>query len=109
MYQQYLSDKNGETLIVKDQGFFTYLRVGNELWVNDIYVSPEYRRNGIAKEFIGELGVIAKKLDCKFLIGRIDINHKDHAQALMFHMGVGAHVVKAENNQIWTCLEVKYE
>jgi GNAT superfamily N-acetyltransferase len=109
MYQQYLNDKNGEQLEVFPCGFFTYLKVANELWVNDIYVNPESRREGFGKKFINQLQSIAKKLDCKYLIGRIDISHKDHQQALMFHVGVGAKVIKSENNQIWTCLEVKYE
>jgi GNAT superfamily N-acetyltransferase len=109
MYKKYLEDKNGEQLVVLPHGFFTYLQVANELWVNDIYVNPEHRRAGIGKEFINQLQSIAKSLDCKYLVGRIDIGHKDHQQALMFHMGVGAKVIKSENNQIWTCLEVKYE
>ena len=109
MYQQYVHDKNGENVVVREHGFYIYVQSGSELWVQDIFVKPESRKHGVAKDFICELLNIAKEKRCSHLVGRVDINHNDYKQALLFHLGVGANIVRTENGIIITALEVENE
>lgn len=59
------------------------------IWLDDLYIYPEFRQQGIGKQLISKLCVIAKQTGC----GRIDwIVARDNANGRAFYETMGASI-----------------
>jgi GNAT superfamily N-acetyltransferase len=105
-YQDYLNEKGMGTIICNDNGFMVWRICANELWIDDIYIKPEARRKHKASEFIEAAKEIARLNNCAYVVGRVSLMHKDYADALKFHLGIGVKIIKMTDTEIFTALEV---
>lgn len=63
--------------IVMDIGFASYRISGDECYIRDIWINPDYRKSGVASSIADRIAEIAKQQGCKFLTGSVSINIKD--------------------------------
>ena len=74
-YGLYIEELEGLEIIESNRGFATYKIEGDELWVYDVFVRPDYRGCGIAKRYFDQLEEIAKENDCKYMVTLTNTNN----------------------------------
>lgn len=67
----YLKEREGYDSLITDEGFAVYKIMGQECYIKDIYVHPDYRKKGVASELADAIAEIAKQKGCKTLIGSV--------------------------------------
>lgn len=67
----YLKEREGFDCILRDEGFASYKITGDECYIKDIFVFPDYRKKGIAAEMADDISRIALGRGCKFLTGSV--------------------------------------
>jgi ribosomal protein S18 acetylase RimI-like enzyme len=73
-YGLYISEREGFNIVESDKGFATYKITGDECYIRDIYVRPEFRDENIASEMADKIAIIAKEKNCTHLSGSVDTN-----------------------------------
>lgn len=63
--------------IVAPEGFASYRVNGDECYIKDIWVHPDYRKQSFASHIADNIAEIAKKAGCKYLTGSVYINIKN--------------------------------
>jgi ribosomal protein S18 acetylase RimI-like enzyme len=72
LYEAYIAEREGFSLVQVPQGFATYRIEGGECYLRDIYVVPEARKSGIAASLTREVERIAKEDGACVLTGTVD-------------------------------------
>jgi GNAT superfamily N-acetyltransferase len=75
LYAKYLKEKNNINTLEDDKGFVSFTQQGpkgEEFYIIDIYIVPEYRRKGYATEVAKKLEKQARILGAKYLLGCIE-------------------------------------
>lgn len=72
-YALYIKEREGFDIIENEKGFLTYFHDEplNSLFLGDIFIKKEFRKKGIATEFVNSAEKIAKEKNCLSLTGRI--------------------------------------
>lgn len=74
MYKEYMKERQlCEFIECTDSHFVSYRIEGNVCYLQDMYITPKYRKQGLSKSLVGQLELIAKKKKCKFLITTINL------------------------------------
>jgi|SRR5271165_3158305 len=71
MYADYLKEFSAKHMFYNDKGFTIYEINGEDCYIQEIYVRPEFRDQNVAKELQTEVTKIAKELGCKRLLGSV--------------------------------------
>ncbi len=72
MYKSYIEEQLPNRFVYEtDKGFLTYNINGEICQLEEIFILPEFRKQGIASSFYNEIGIIAKEKNCKYLKGSI--------------------------------------
>ena len=71
-YAQYLSEREGYSCVLKDEGFAAYKIEGDHCYLRDIWVSPDYRKKGVASAIANEGADRARTAGCTFMTGSVD-------------------------------------
>lgn len=72
LYAAYLKEREGLEILELDHGFATYKLRPDGCYIQDIYVIPAFRKEGIASLIADEISRIAKQAGHHVLIGSID-------------------------------------
>lgn len=89
----YYSEREGYQTIEKPHGFATFKLFGEVVYLRDIYVSPDYRRTGLAAEMADEVCEFARVQGCKILRGTVDTRANNATQSIKVLLSYGMHVV----------------
>jgi GNAT superfamily N-acetyltransferase len=73
LYADYLNERLGKKLIETKHGFAVYqiFHTSGECYFEDVYIEPESRGKGYAREFLNEIHRIAKNEGCEFITGSV--------------------------------------
>lgn len=72
MYAQYLKEREDLDTLETEKGFATYRFRANDCYIQDIYVLPEYRKQGYGAVIADEIVDKAKAEGYKILTGSVD-------------------------------------
>lgn len=75
--------------------FCYYTWIGKSLYMDDLYVTPEYRANGIGTKLINSVIEFAKKSQCHKLRWQVSEWNKS---AIDFYKNIGAMIDNVEQN-----------
>lgn len=100
-YADYLKERTDDEIIELPEGFATYRFInGQQCYLIDIYVAPEYRRQGFGS-LLGEMvTTIAKEKGCKELIGTVCTAAKNSDTSLQTFLTYGMKLKSAQNDII---------
>jgi GNAT superfamily N-acetyltransferase len=83
--------KDGDTLAgMATYSYVYYSWVGKSIYLDDVYVKPEYRGQGIGKQLMEKLLETAKREDCKRLQWQVS-DWNEHAIEVYKKMGAELH------------------
>lgn len=72
LYADYIAEREGYHTIEDETFFVTFKKLGDALYVRDLYIAPEYRGNRMSTD-VGNLTIeLAKEFGCKALLTSVD-------------------------------------
>ena len=97
MYADYIKERLGDEIVIRDEGFATYRHTDfngiASTYIIDIYVRPDFRKTKIASEMADEITKVACQMGSKQLIGSVVPSAKgstDSARVLLSY-GMSLH------------------
>lgn len=111
MYFDYLRERDPDTLILeKEHGFTLYKEVTYReeivIYIQDIYVTEEYRKTAYATEMSNEISNIAKKRGIKYLLGSVVPSTNNATRSIEVLIAHGMRVDSSEEDLIWFLKEI---
>ena len=97
----YFKEREDFDSLVTEEGFATYKIFGEECYIRDIFVQPDYRKRGYASVLADSIAHIAKQKGCKFLSGSVSTTANNTTASTKILMAYGFEIVKAVNDGIW--------
>lgn len=107
MWLDYLKERFGYSSLVEEYGFASYTLELGTLFLQEIYIKPEFRRTGKGRELLQKLELIGKEHQCTRFWAQIWTNDSCCNQTLKASLGVGFKVVDANNNRMVLTKEIE--
>lgn len=101
-YTDYLRERTNDGVVETDYGFATYrfLEEGKTVYIVDIYVVPEARKEGHAADMADQIAKIAKEAGCTSMIGTVQPSAKGSTLSLQVLLGYGMRLQSASQDAI---------
>lgn len=111
MWSDYIRERFPDINILKEEeGFATYkyFNLNNEkaVYIEDIYIKPEFRKLNLATSFSNKIQEIAKEQGCKYLLGTVSPEAKNATESLKVLLAHNMLLFKSEPNLIWLYKEI---
>lgn len=95
LYAQYIKERDDKDIVEYDNGFATYKIYDNgECYLEDIYVTPDQRKTGLAVKLTDEVVQIAKEKNCKLLVGSVCVDDKNATKNMKIFLTYGMQIYK---------------
>lgn len=91
----------GKSIIYDDHGFASYWLREKEVYIEDIYVKPEYRKSHSASHYADQIAEIGKAHGCEYMIGSVVPSANQSTISLKVLLGYGFRLLSSEDNIIW--------
>lgn len=102
LYAMYIKEREDKDIIESDKGFATYKIFDNgECYLQDIFVLPNFRKDGLATQMANEVVDIAKEHGCHTLIGSVCTDTNYSTRNLQVFLAYGMQVHKIIGNLIF--------
>jgi len=88
-YLDYIEETGVMKVVRSPKGFATYKIYGNECYIEDIYVLPEYRREKVASLLADLVAERARQNGCVMLTGSVNLSRPDPSLSLKALIGYG--------------------
>lgn len=89
LYSSYLTERTYDQIIEHAYGFATYRFLEDRVYIVDIYIRPENRKQGFATKIANEIVDLAKAQGMKKVIGTVCPSAKGSTESLMVLLGYG--------------------
>jgi len=102
LYAKYLLERSEDKIIETVHGFATYrfLNEGKSVYIIDIYVDPDFRKEGEAAAMADDIVAIAKKQGCIELLGTVCPSAKGAAASMKVLLAYGMVPHSASNDLV---------
>ena len=100
LYKNYAEERTNKKVIETDKGFAVYSYYENAVYIEDIYVLPEYRKEGHAKKIADLICEEAKQKEINILIGSVDAKAKGADESVKTLLAYGMSISDS-NSLIW--------
>lgn len=110
LYANYITERTNDLIIEIEEGFATYcyLEDGKTVRILDVYVLPEFRKNGIASKLADMIVDEAKKRDCTILLSSVIPSTKYSTMSLKVHLGYKMTLQASSNDFILFRKDIQY-
>lgn len=91
LYQEYIEEKNGNTLVCGNDFFFSYKNYFQfeALFIAEMFISKEARTLGAYRSMIKKIYKVAVENDAKLVFGMIEREHKKFKYIENLHLKTG--------------------
>lgn len=107
LYAKYIKEREGREIIEKDYGFITYSIEDEYIFIGDLYIVPEERRNGHVKELTQSLVDLAKEYNKKYLMATVCPHASNPDISIKTINGIGGKFLHIKNDLLYFIKEVK--
>lgn len=97
---KYLEERENISYIEEEHGFATYKIIGQDVYLQDIWVEKDFRQTKLASEMADKIVKIAKQKQCKRLIGSVVPSANNSTTSLKVLLGYGFKLFKSQDNFI---------
>lgn len=106
LYSRYLKETFGKEIVEDAEGFASFAIVGNECYVETVYVVPEARCKGKAPWLVDKIAEKAKEKGCTYLSTTINpgINNPERSMRVITNYGFKFH--SCDHNKIYFIKEL---
>ncbi len=101
LWASYIAELRDTVFIEKEWGFISYSLMEDCIYLEDVFVIPERRKEGLALRLVEEAEAVGRAAGRKFSMAVIRLENRGHAESLKAHLTVGFVPYLCENNKIW--------
>lgn len=109
LWARYREERGEAKFIEYDWGFISYSINGEECYIQDYYIIPEKRGEGLAWKLAKEVEKRALDAGCKYLTGSVIVGSKDDTKSLKILLHYGMKLLSVNGNIIYMIKELKGE
>jgi ribosomal protein S18 acetylase RimI-like enzyme len=112
MYKQYLKERENKEVLETEQGFAVYgynCIPGVDfphVYIQDIWVKPEFRKNGVARVMADGIAADAKQRGFRLMIGSFDCGAKGANESMLVLVAYGMKPYTANNGTVFMIKEI---
>jgi len=109
LHAAYVKERTGADVLMdpEGRGFASWKAVGDEaVYVVDVYVIPECRRNGVAKTLVDRIAAVARDAGAKRLLGSVDSRAENRTESITALLGYGMRLDRVEGPTLWLSKEL---
>lgn len=106
LYAQYLEEKGCRHIYETEYGFATYEFQGELVYIVDIYVVPEMRKQGKAMTLALKVAEEARERGCRAVLGSVDPRARNSTESLKALLALGMEPLRCEGDLIYFIREL---
>ena len=106
LYAQYLEERGSYLIHETDYGFATYEYRGDLVYIVDIYVIPEMRKQGKALTLALKIAEEAKDKGCRAVLGSVDPRAKNSTESLKAILALGMSPLRCDGELVYFIREL---
>jgi GNAT superfamily N-acetyltransferase len=106
LFSEYIKEKLDKNTIEDERGFITYFFTDKGCVAEDLYVKPDFRRQGVATELVDAVFAIAKEKGCKKVFTGTIPTAKDSTESIKFILAYGFKLSDSTHNYIMFSKEI---
>lgn len=72
LYAEYIKEREEMDLFYTDEGFISYLCADNYIYIADLFIAKEHRRNKIGQKFLDMIIDLAKSQEKDYILAQVD-------------------------------------
>lgn len=101
LWADYKKEREGKEILEKEDGFaiYSWTQDGG-CYIEDIYVKPDKRKSGLAREMADQIKIIAKERECKFILGSVLCGANGDTDSLKVLLSYGMKLWEVHGNLI---------
>jgi hypothetical protein len=107
LYEKYAREREGCEILENEFAFVSYRLIGDECFIQDLYVDKDERQMGKCRELIELLAELALGAECKSIIGNVFLNDPGANSTLKAALLIGFKVVVANPNCLTLMLSLE--
>ena len=101
LYFDYIKEREGyESVFIEGKAFATFIIQGEEIYVRDVYVAEEFRKQGVLKSLYDLVSNIAIERDCKYMTGTVCPSMNGSTLGINALLAIGFELLESRNNVI---------
>lgn len=102
MYFEYLAERRPECKILKNnKGFAVYSYTEDSVYIEEIYVLPDFRKEDIASQLSETIQEEARNLGYRRLLGSVSASAKGSTDSLRVLLAHGMSLLSSQDDLIW--------
>lgn len=105
LFGQYVREL-GKEIVEDDRGFATFYEFGDGIYIEDIYVIPEFRNENVASQMADLIVCVAKERGLTKLYGTVKPTNKGSTVSLKVLLGYGFKLESSINDAIGFVKEI---
>lgn len=106
LYAQYINERENKQILETEQGFATYSFTKDGVYIEDIFVSKDYRHNNVASQLADQIIEIAKQKGCTKVFGSVVPSANNSTISLKVLLSYGFKLNSSTNNFILMSKEI---
>ena len=106
LYAQYIEERGCQHTYETEYGFATYEYQGEVVYIVDIYVIPEMRKQGKALSLALKIAEEAKQKGCRAVLGSVDPRAKNSKESLKAILALGMVPLRCEGELVYFIREL---
>jgi GNAT superfamily N-acetyltransferase len=105
-YKQYIKERKGLDLYEDEYGFFTYQIQDNKMFIQDLFVLPEFRNSGVGESYSKKIDKLALDNNCTHNVCTVCVRAKNYIDSLNFIKKMGYQVTNDEYTLVYLIKEL---
>lgn len=106
LYSNYIQERTNKRIIETDKGYATYINYEDGIFIEDIYVLPEFRKTGEASKLADKITDIAKQNGYKQIFGAVCPSANGSTDSLKVLLAYGFKLKSSIENYIYFYKEI---
>jgi GNAT superfamily N-acetyltransferase len=102
----YILEREGKYIIEDERGFLTYTYLPEYVYIEDVYVRPEYRKQGVASEWADRVCAEAKSKGYSKLLGTIKTKAKTSTESMATLIAYGLRIYSSDTEAIYLTKDI---
>lgn len=100
-FKNYTEERTDKKVIENDQGFAVYQFAPEYVYIEDIYVTKEARKDGIASWYADQIASEAKSKGIHMMIGSVDPTAKGAETSVKVLLAYGFKLHASDQKLVW--------